>query len=260
MLIAGAAVLAAPFASAELPQADLDADIVFLGEVHDNPAHHTRQAEWVRDLAPVALVFEMLPPDLDNTAISAAVDDIETLEAVLGWRNRGWPDFAMYYPIFAAAPDAAIYGAALPRDQARALAATPLAEAFGPDAARFGLDRPLSSGQQQMREALQLSAHCDAMPEEMLPMMVNIQRLRDATLASAALSAFTERGGPVAVITGNGHARTDWGAPAALAQAAPGLRIYALGQSEDGIPPEGRFDLVLDAKGVARPDPCEAFR
>ena len=38
------------------------ADVVLLGEVHDNPAHHAFQAEAVAYLAPRALVFEMLTP------------------------------------------------------------------------------------------------------------------------------------------------------------------------------------------------------
>ena len=80
--------------------------------------------------------------------------------------------------------------------------------------------------------------------------------LRDAALARAALDALRDLGGPVVVITGNGHARTDWGAPALLA----GQGVFALGQSEGGRPPEGTFDLVLDAAPVDRPDPCLAFR
>ena len=37
------------------------ADIVLLGEIHDNPEHHANQAAIVRALQPAALVFEMFP-------------------------------------------------------------------------------------------------------------------------------------------------------------------------------------------------------
>jgi uncharacterized iron-regulated protein len=37
------------------------ADVVVLGEVHDNPQHHANQAAVVRALQPSALVFEMIP-------------------------------------------------------------------------------------------------------------------------------------------------------------------------------------------------------
>jgi hypothetical protein len=57
---------------------------------------------------------------------------------------------------------------------------------------------------------------------EILPGFVEAQRLRDAALAEAALAALEAHGAPVAIITGNGHARRDWGVPAVLAVAAPG--------------------------------------
>ena len=67
-------------------------------------------------------------------------------------------------------------------------------------------------------------------------------------------------GGPVVVITGNGHARTDWGAPHYVSKAAPGVRVFALGQGEAGKPPEGDFAAVVDGPAVDRGDPCEALR
>jgi uncharacterized iron-regulated protein len=261
----GAVVLAAPLLCApayavELPPAARSADVVFLGEVHDNPHHHDLQADWVRALQPSAIVFEMLPEDLDADAMDAAREDPVALANLLRWEESGWPDFAMYHPIFIAAPNATIHGAAITREDARALMSQPLAEAFGTDAARFGLDQALAEDEQAARETLQHLSHCQALPAEMLPVMVSIQRLRDAALARAALRALAAaQGGPIVVITGNGHARTDWGAPALLAQASD-LRLFALGQSEDGHDPEGRFDMVVDAPGIERPDPCEAFR
>ena len=209
------------------PDAARAAGIVFLGEVHDNPAHHARQADWVRALAPTAIVFEMLPAALDEVAIDAVREDAQALAGVLGWADLGWPDFAMYHPIFTAAPDAAIRGALIGRTEARAAMTVPRAEAFGDGAGEFGLDLPLPADMQAAREALQMKAHCDALPETMLPGMVAIQRLRDAALARAARDALRDLGPPVVVITGNGHARTDWGAPALL----PGVAVFALGGS-----------------------------
>lgn len=252
------ACLAGP-ASGE-PSWTVTPDIAFFGEKHDNAAHHRRQAEWVGRLAPSALVFEMLTPEQAEAGNSAPRDDEDALEQALGWNESGWPDFSMYYPIFAAAPEATLYGAAIPRDQARAAMTTGLASAFGEDADLFGLTTPLPEDQQATREAMQMAAHCDALPPEMLPMMVSVQRLRDAALARAALTALRETGGPVAVITGNGHARTDWGAPAALKLAAPDVAILSLGQSEDGQPPVGSFDSVEDAAAPERDDPCAAFK
>jgi uncharacterized iron-regulated protein len=105
-----------------------------------------------------------------------------------------------------------------------------------------------------------MQAHCDALPEDMLPGMVGVQRLRDAVLARAVVRAMDDTGGPVAVITGNGHARRDWGMPAILALAAPDLDIWVLGQTEADQPLEGDFDIVKSAPAPDRPDPCAVFQ
>ncbi|OZB20520.1 MAG: hypothetical protein B7X55_00070 [Rhodobacterales bacterium 34-62-10] len=236
------------------------AQVVIVGEVHDNPAHHSVQAEIVSHGQPGALIFEMLTEAQaskvtpDNRANQAG------LAQDLGWADSGWPDFAMYHPIFTAAPDAAIYGAAVPRDAARAAMQVGIAESFGDDAADYGLTTPLPAEDQAAQEDLQQQAHCNAMPPEMLPMMVDLQRLRDAVLARATLRALDETGGPVVVITGNGHAREDGGVPAYLARLRPDLDILTIGQQEDGAGTPGRFDVMLSSPAVDRPDPCAVFR
>ncbi|WP_373049907.1 ChaN family lipoprotein [Thalassovita aquimarina] len=235
-------------------------DVVILGEVHDNPAHHETQARLARAVAPKALVFEMLSPDQAGRITDDLRADREALADTLDWENSGWPDFSMYYQIMQAAPEAAIYGAGVPRDAARAAFEAGIVESFGADAASYGLDRPLPDDQLEARLDLQRKAHCDALPEDLLPKMVALQRLRDAEIARTTLRALTETGGPVVVITGNGHARTDWAVPAYLKQLQPGLALSSIGQSEDGNDPEGSFDAVIDAPSVDRPDPCAAFR
>lgn len=236
-------------------------DVVILGEIHDNPAHHVVQTDRVTALAPKAIVFEMLTeeqaarvtPELRGNRNRAA------LEQALNWSESGWPDFSMYHPIFTAS-DARVFGAAVPRDVARRSISEGLAKAFGDGAARYGLTTPPPAPVQAAREALQAAAHCDALPEDMLAPMVDIQRLRDAALARAVVRAMAETGGPVAVITGNGHARKDWGVPAVLALAAPDLGVHVLGQTEDGGPLQGGFDEVISSPAHPRPDPCLAFQ
>jgi uncharacterized iron-regulated protein len=235
-------------------------DVAILGEVHDNPAHHAEQAAQVSRLQPAAIVFEMLSEAQADRVTPALRGDAEALGAALGWAESGWPDFSMYHPIFTAAPEAAIYGALVPRDAARAVFDAGPAEAFGPEAARYGLDRTLDPVEQATREAMQMAAHCDALPEDMLPGMVAVQRLRDAVLARAVIRALEETGGPVAVITGNGHARRDWGVPAVLSEVAPDLDVWVLGQTEEDRPLEGGFDTVKSAPAAERPDRCAAFQ
>ena len=243
------------------PAAVMAQDVHFLGETHDNPGHHARQAERVFALQPKALVFEMLTAEQAALVEPDLLGDQSALQAALRWDDSGWPDFGMYYPIFTAVPTAQIFGAAVPREDARRLMSEPVEAVFGVDSGRFGLDQPLPSDQQIAREAMQLAAHCDALPAEMLPMMVNMQRLRDAALARSIIAAIENTGGPVAVITGNGHARKDWGAPAILAISMPDLTVTALGQGEEGAgAPDGLFDEIAYSPPTPREDPCATFQ
>ena len=235
------------------------ADIVFLGEVHDNPLHHAHQAQAIKAIGPRALVFEMLTT-AQAERISYPLPDEAALGELLEWDASGWPDSALYFPLFAAAPEATIFGAALPRDRARAAMGQPLDKVFRGDAALFGLNLSLDPEEQAAREVLQDDAHCNALPADLLPAFVAIQRLRDAMLAQAALQAHHATGGPVVVITGTGHTRTDWGAPAKLARAAPGLRLLSIGQFEAPFEGPAPNDLWLVTEAHPRPDPCDAFR
>ena len=236
------------------------ASVVFLGEQHDNAAHHALQADWVAELKPSAIVFEMLTSEQAERILPEHLQDAEVLEDILKWEKSGWPEFAMYYPIFDAAPNVRFYGAGVPSDRVRGLMGKELAEVAGDLTEPFGLDAPLPEDEQAEREALQMAAHCDALPASMLPTMVDVQRLRDAALAASAIQALDDSGGPVVVITGNGHAREDWGAPFLLRRAAPELEVFALGQGEAGNIPDGGFGITVDGPAVDRGDPCDAFR
>ncbi|MCG7520131.1 ChaN family lipoprotein [Ruegeria sp. Ofav3-42] len=233
------------------------ADVVILGEIHDNPQHHGIQAEALKAIGPTAVVWEMVTEEGAQRLSDKAISDPEELSRILKWLESGWPPLSMYYPVFQAS-DAPVYGAMVPRAAARAAMERGAATALGADAARYGLTVPLPKEEQAAREADQMAAHCNALPESALPQLVAIQRLRDAVLTRAILRATEETGGPVAVITGNGHARKDRGIPTFLSRMSPGLNVFVLGQSEDGIV-EGEFDAVIDSPGVEREDPCLAF-
>lgn len=234
-------------------------DVVLLGEAHDNPHHHAHQRAIVATLQPRAIVWEMLTVDQADLVTADMIGDLAALGRALKWAESSWPSFDMYGPIFQAAPAAVSYGGHVPRPAARAAFKTGVAAAFGDGAAQYGLLSALPDAEQAARDAGQMAAHCNALPEDLLPKMVAIQRLRDATLARAVVQAFTETGGPVVVITGSGHVRTDWGVPAYLARVAPELSVFALGQSEDGNL-VGDYDAILDSPAVDRGDPCAAFK
>lgn len=236
-----------------------------MGEVHDNPAHHANQARIVGDLAPQALVFEMIEPGAARRITPELRGNAAELAEALDWEASGWPDFAMYYPVFAAAPEAAIFGGAAPRDQVRSAVNDGAAAVFGDSAALFGLDRPLPAEQLEIRLQLQSEAHCDALPESLLPGMVEAQRLRDAALARATIAAYeharSSSDSPrVVVIAGNGHAREDWGLPAMLRAYYDGaVTVAALGQYETDAPDQAPYTETVVTEPAEREDPCLAF-
>ncbi|WP_245845186.1 ChaN family lipoprotein [Pseudothioclava arenosa] len=238
-------------------------DIAVLGEVHDNPAHHLNQAAAVAALKPRAMVFEMLTPDQAARITPALRADPEALAREIGWEEAGWPDFAIYAPIFEAAPDALIMGAALPREELFKVMEEGAERYFGVDAEAFGIDQPYPPELQAELEAEAQANHCNALPETALPGIVEAQRLRDAAFARSLMRARKTTGGPIVLITGSGHARTDLGVPAMLRKAAPGIKLLSIGQLEkiDGVPPEGAqpFDFWIVTEAAPREDPCAAF-
>lgn len=256
--LAGAACMAAPFVCADpvTDQVPGGRDVYILGEVHDNPQHHAVQARLVAELDPAAVVFEMLTPEEASALRSVPRDADAMAEAVAGFH---WDNIADYAEVLAESP--VILGAARDSETVRAAFADGAAAVFGSDAAEYGLDTALQEAERTQREALQFDAHCEAMPRDMMAGMVEAQRLRDAAFARAVVAAVDAHGTPVVLITGNGHARADWGVPAYLARVRPDLGVFALGQGEAGAAPQGDFATVLaDAPAVDRPDPCAAFR
>ena len=240
-----------------------DADIVVLGEVHDNPEHHQVQAEVVAALAPAALVFEMIPQEREAEVneLRAAGAGRAALAEALDWAESGWPDFAFYAEIMEAAPEAQVFGAGQPSADVSRAALEGAAGVFGPDASIYGLDLQLDPAEEAFREAEQAEAHCDALPPEVLPGMVEAQRFRDAGLADATLWARTiTGGGQVAVITGSGHADKVRGMPAMIALAEPEASVVSLGQFETGAAPPEDYDAVLLAPAPSRADPCLALK
>ena len=235
-------------------------DVVIIGEVHDNPAHHAYQAAKVRAVSPRVLVMEMLTPDQARLIQSEPGKDRAALARALRWEESGWPDFGLYHPIVTAVEDVEIYGTAMTAAQRQDVRDGQLNLMMGDDAAQYGLGDPLPVAQQQAREKLQFEAHCQMVPLSAMGRMVAVQRLRDAMLARAVIEGVENTGGPVVVITGNGHARRDWGIPAILSRVAPQLDVHVIGQTEDNQPLAGGYDEIHSAPSVDRGDPCDAFR
>jgi uncharacterized iron-regulated protein len=244
------------------------ADVAILGEIHDNPAHHIRQAELVEALDPAGVAFEMVP-EASEEGVQVFLEtggEPGEVGPAIGWERLGWPDWELYRGVFEAAEGAYLAGGGVSRSAIRAAYEGGALGAFGQGAAAYGLDAPLPEGEQAEAEAEMVAAHCDKLPESAAAPMVEAQRLRDATFAHAVRRAMAAGGGAAVLITGNGHARTDRGVPLYLEASDPGLAVRALGQIEvdrertafadyEELP----YDYVWFSAPAERPDPCAAF-
>jgi uncharacterized iron-regulated protein len=252
---------------------------VLLGEKHDNVDHHLLQARVVRALTAAgrhpAVAFEMFTADQAPTIaayLAKAPRDAAGLGDAVGWRDSGWPDWAMYQPIAQAALDAGapILAANLATATVRTIA-TGAGSALPPAlVSRYGLDHDLPPDvQAAMAEDIRES-HCGHANDALVQGMIAAQRARDATMAETLVDG--ERDGAV-LISGSGHARVDRGVPSYLRIARPDATIASIGFVEvlpDHPTPADYddhfggtripFDYVWFTPRVDDEDPCEAFK
>jgi uncharacterized iron-regulated protein len=267
-----------------------DGGLLLLGEVHDNGDQHALRAhlldafatELARRGRPApALVFEHIRTEqsaaLAPTPTPTSVDARERARDLLSrlhWDKSGWPAADLFLPIFEAAIARAL--PILPghpsRAEVRDVARRGLEALPNETVARLGLDVPLPEPlQSALLDELEAS-HCGLMPRTAFTNMALAQRYRDAHLA-ASLAAAASRYGAAILLAGNGHVRTDRGAPRDLARMAPERKIVAVAfiEVEDGAVDAGSYvprdpsgvpaaDYVVLTPRAARADPCEAMR
>lgn len=263
---ATAGTASAPVAGAA-PQPE--PEFVLLGELHDNPDHHRARAEQLRRLIAqepkTVVVFEQFSRGQDAAVAQARKDRPGDVNAVIdaaqfdrkSWR---WP---LHQPLFEAAlqSGAEVRGGNIDRDQVRKIVRE--GDAAWPADLLALRGRAAWNGTQQdtLRKDIQ-DGHCGAMPEAMLPGMVQAQRARDAAMAQAMLDARQSGAKRVVLIAGNGHVRRDVAVPVYLqAAGVPASDIDAIAYLEPGsAAPSGGYDRVERAPAPSREDPCAQFR
>lgn len=228
-----------------------EADIVILGEAHDNPDHH-RLEHWLLEAlaarAPVrALVMEQFDvarqAELDAVAVApAGADRAAQLQTIMG---RGW-DWPLYQPVVMAAIDRhiALRAANTSRRTLQTVARDGMGALGAGEAERLGLSIPWSAAQQAQLEENIVKGHCGMLPATAAGAVARSQRVRDAVMADTLLSAATPKTGPVLGIFGREHARRDLAIPLYLAARASGMRVLSIGMVEadgetDGQAPAG---------------------
>ena len=254
------------------------ADVIILGETHDNPEHHAIQARLLAELAKSgrrpAIVFEQIDRNRQDDLDRAQRLPVRSarIEAIGAAFAKGW-DWPAYQPLVEFAVDAQlpIRAGNLVRSALRPL----VREGWETIAEGIRTHLAIDAAWNPERDAYLTKVidetHCNAIDEPLRDGLVRAQRLRDATIADAVLAARGYETRPVVLIAGRGHARSDIGVPRYIAAREPALRIVSIGISEveagetalapylkeraDGAP----HDFLWLTARFDRPDPCAAF-
>lgn len=239
--------------------------IVLLGEVHDNPEQHALRVAALRLLIDrghrPAIAFEQFDrerqADVDRARGERPRDADHLIAQARGHPSWRWE---LYRPFVQLAldHDLPIVAANLSRADAMKVGTGGYAALADAELRAVLTGRELPEGFTRQIEGAIAKGHCDLLPASALPGMAQAQMARDAALASA-LVPWAARG--VVLLTGNGHARKDVGAPFWLPprERDAAISIALLERAEDGGGPiaPGHFDAWVITARAERPDPCK---
>lgn len=235
------------------------ADIVLLGELHDNLRHHELRGQLIASLAGkgLSIVAEHLP----QGERVGFVSDTRTDLVAAGFDPAGWewPAHEKLYEQIRAS-GMPLVGGNLPKDEARQIfmqGVTALPKRMGQTYEKSRLD---GTAEKILDHDL-IEGHCGKLPDRYLLRMRFAQRITDIALTHALLDHK-----PSVLVAGNGHVRKDYGVPQVIAAVAPELRLVSVGFLErSGDFPEllhslaGQYDFVWLTERAERKDPCENF-
>ncbi|MCX6128684.1 MAG: ChaN family lipoprotein [Proteobacteria bacterium] len=246
----------------------LQADIILLGEQHDNPFHHQLQTEIVELLGQKnrlgAILFEQLDESQQPFLNTLTSRKLAQLPSDLNWEKSGWPSFTLYEPIFKVAIryKSKLIAGNIAKEKAKAIYKMGYSEIFTSDEQKFiGLDRELPPEAKAELQHEIFEGHCQILAKEQVETMVPIQRSRDAAMTLAWLKQAPEKGATVFIV-GAGHARKDFGIPWYIKQIKPELKVWSIGLQEEAMDPRetSHYDQVVITPAANREDPCLALK
>ena len=203
------------------------ADIVLLGEQHDDAGHQRRHRDVVQSLAArdrlAALALEMAEQGPSTAGLPRTADE-GTVRAALQWNEQAWP-WEPYAPAVMAAVAAGVpvLGANLPRDRMRA--------AMSEEVLDLALDPEALKAQ---REAIR-TGHCDLLPPQQLAPMARVQIARDRAMAQTLVQAYVP-GRVVVLLAGAGHVSPKLGVPRHLPAGLAVEPVVLPSSEEKGAP------------------------
>ncbi len=247
----------------DIVNAAANADVVFLGEIHDDSLGHVVQLHLLRamqarygDARGVVLGLEMFETDVQSVLdeyASGVIRERDMLEA-----TRPWGNYAQdYRPMveFAVTSGIPVVGTNAPKryvsrvsreggvdaldalsPEARRTMPTPVAPPSEPLAAKF----TALMGDMGSHGAMPGMPSVDG--------MLAAQNLRDATMAEAMLGAMEDAEAPLAIhVNGSFHSEAGLGIPEHLARLAPEARVLIVtaAPASGAMPTIGDDDFVI---------------
>jgi len=257
------------------------ANVLLLGEIHDNRVHHVLQQKLLKAriksagdtaLKP-ALMMEQLDassqPEIDKALANAdrgvALSDVTKLI-----RFSNWID---YQPFLAIAVDNKIpvIGVNTPNRDLQPVIWRGYSAYDADKLKRLAVEQVWNEKRQKYLETNMGGAHCGKLRDGLRVGLTRSQRLRDALMVDSAMSFFDRKGferGMVAIV-GSSHARRDIGLPLYFSARMPSAKIISLAFIEvspdvkdprvyesESATREMPFDLVWFTARVERKDPC----
>jgi uncharacterized iron-regulated protein len=244
----------------------LEADVILLGEQHDNPHHHALQKEVLDLLGQRSMldsvVFEQVHWDQQGVLNSLNNRSLGELAKDLNWASSGWPDYKFYEPLFMAATryKAQLIAGNIAPQKSKVIYQDGYAAIFtADDQKNLGLDQMFEPKAEAAMEEEIFVGHCRLLPKDHVKTMIPVQRSRDAAMA-LAWSRLNKKGKTVFIV-GSGHARKDFGIPWYLERLKPGIKIYSVGMNEVGADTNADvYDQVITTAAAEREDPCVGLK
>ncbi|MBI5429192.1 MAG: ChaN family lipoprotein [Nitrosomonadales bacterium] len=252
------------------------ADVLLLGETHDNTLHHEYQLKLLKAridavkypaLMP-ALMMEQLNAE-DQQALDwtlTGVNRDETLERVT--RLIRFADIQAYQPFLATAIDnkLPVIAANISNLHSQPVVRGGFTAYDAGELKRLAVEEVWNDSRQKFLIENMGGAHCGKLRDDLREGLTRGQRLRDALMADVAVPSIA-RG--VVGIVGSSHARRDIGLPLYFAARAPTARILSVGFIEvspgvtgphayekSSATGEAPYDVIWFTPRVERTDPC----
>jgi uncharacterized iron-regulated protein len=248
------------------------ANVLLLGEIHDNPQHHELQQKLlnarIASGARPAVMMEQLnaenQPALDQALAGNNRDEV--LSSVT--KLIKFSDWQFYRPFLVLAVDnqLPVIAANISNQQLQPVIWNGFAAYDAGDLKRLAVEQVWSESREKYLVRNMGGAHCGKLKDELRAGLSRSQRLRDALMADSAMASI---GRGIVGIVGSSHARRDIGLPLYFAARAPLARIFSIGFVEvhprktdpttyetESATGEAPFDVIWFTPRVDRPDPC----